>query len=198
MVQANGWFGDRVMRIGFVAAMMAIVALAWAAPAAAGIVVTVDKSAQRMKVVVDGVEKYDWPVSTGAKDYVTPSGTFSAFRLEKDHKSQEWDNAPMPYSVFFTHQGHAIHGSNSRMGVPLSRGCVRLQPKNAETFFNLVQKRGVFSTRVVIVDRAPVVTASTRKVTPVNNKSGGGKTGSGKGKKSKPFVSPFYMDRWQP
>ncbi len=87
------------MRIGFVAAMMTIVALAWAAPAAAGIVVTVDKSAQRMKVVVDGVEKYDWPVSTGAKDYVTPSGTFNAFRLEKDHKSQEWDNAPMPHST---------------------------------------------------------------------------------------------------
>ena len=183
------------MRIGFVAAMMAIVALAWAAPAAAGIVVTVDKSAQRMKGVVDGVQKYDWPVSTGGKDYVTPSGTFNAFRLEKDHLSQEWDNAPMPHSVFFTHQGHAIHGSNSRMGVPLSRGCVRLQPKNAETLFNLVQKRGVFSTRVVVLDRAPVVTASSsRKVTPTTS---GGKSGTGKNKKSKPFVSPFYMDRWQ-
>ena len=177
------------MRLGFVAAMLAFVMMAWAAPASAGVVVTIDKSTQRMKVVVDGVQKYTWPVSTGAKGYVTPSGTYSAFRMEEEHYSQEWDDAPMPYSIFFTHQGHAIHGSNSRLGVPLSHGCVRLAPQNAATLYKLVQREGLYSTRVVVLDRAPVVTANS-KPTASKPTSGGSK------KKSKKFVSPFYMDRW--
>jgi len=173
------------MRLGLVASFVAFVGLVFAAPAFAGIVITVDKSAQRMIVAVDGVKKYDWPVSTGAKGYVTPSGRFNAFRLEEEHYSKEWDDAPMPHSIFFTHQGHAIHGSNSRLGTPRSHGCVRLAPQNAATLFKLVQRRGVFSTQVIVADRVPVVTATATQ--PRSTK-----------KSSKPFVSPFYMDRWQP
>ena len=33
----------------------------------------------------------------------------------------------MPYSVFFTMKGHAIHGTNhSSLGHPASHGCIRL------------------------------------------------------------------------
>ena len=173
------------MRLGFVSAVLAFVMLA--VPASAGVVVTIDKSTQRMNVVVDGVKKYTWPVSTGGKGYTTPSGSYNAFRMEEEHYSKEWDDAPMPYSIFFTHQGHAIHGSNSRLGVPLSHGCVRLAPQNAATLYKLVQREGLFSTRVVVLDRAPVVTATATKP--------GATNGNGK-KKSKKFVSPFYMDRW--
>ena len=123
------------------------------------------------------------PVSTGARSYVTPSGSYTAFRMEKEHFSEEWDDAPMPNSIFFTQKGHAIHGSNSRLGVPLSHGCVRLSPQNAATLYALVERKGLYTTRVIVTDRAPVVTASTR--TGVNSK-----------KKGKNFVSPFYMDRW--
>src|SRR5680860_38205 len=38
------------------------------------IVATIDKGQQRMTVFVDGVEQYDWPVSTGMPGYATPSG----------------------------------------------------------------------------------------------------------------------------
>jgi lipoprotein-anchoring transpeptidase ErfK/SrfK len=178
------------MRLGLLASVLFALAaaLAWAMPASAAVVITVDKSAQRMSVVVDGVQKYYWPVSTGSRNYVTPSGSYSAFRMEKEHYSEEWDDAPMPHSIFFTHQGHAIHGSNSRLGVPLSHGCVRLSPQNAATLFNLVERRGVYSTRVIVTDRAPVVTAKSTPTT---------KTGTGK-KKGKKFVSPFYMDRLNP
>ena len=168
--------------------MMAVVAVAWSMSASAAVTITVDKSTQRMDVSVRGKTMYTWPVATGAKGYVTPSGSYTAFRLEEDHRSTEWDDAPMPHSIFFTHQGHAIHGSNSRLGVPLSHGCVRLAPQNAATLFKLVQREGLLKTRVIILDRAPVVTA-TAKPQAVS-------TGSGK-KKSKKFVSPFYMDRWQ-
>ena len=180
----NGWQGLKSMMIRSVAsALFLLVALAWVAPASAAVVITIDKSAQRMSVVVDGVRKYYWPVSTGARGYTTPSGSYMTFRMEEEHFSEEWDDAPMPHSIFFTHEGHAIHGSNSRLGVPLSHGCVRLSPQNAATLYKLVERKGLYTTRVVVTDRAPMVTAKS-----------GGPSGKKKGKK---FVSPFYMDRMQ-
>ena len=50
------------------------------------------------------------PVSTGRPGYDTPNGTFKPNRMDADHLSQEWDNAPMPHSIFFDLHGHAIHG----------------------------------------------------------------------------------------
>ena len=44
----------------------------------------------------------------------TPSGTFKQSHMEIDHYSKEWDNAPMPYSIFFTQSGDAIHGTYDR------------------------------------------------------------------------------------
>jgi len=38
---------------------------------------------------------YTWPVSTGMSDYDTPTGEFQPFRMERDHFSREWDDAPM-------------------------------------------------------------------------------------------------------
>ena len=32
--------------------------------------------------------------------------------MEVMHYSQEWDNAGMPHSIFFTSRGHAVHGSD--------------------------------------------------------------------------------------
>ena len=42
--------------------------------AAHTILINIDKSTQHMTVFVDGVQKYDWPVSTGKRGYSTPSG----------------------------------------------------------------------------------------------------------------------------
>src|SRR5262245_34767836 len=61
-----------------------------ATPPSANIVITVDKSTQRMKVVVNGVQRWVWPVSTGRRGYATPGGTYRAFRMVRDHKSREW------------------------------------------------------------------------------------------------------------
>jgi len=166
-------------------ALFLLVALAWVAPASAAVVITIDKSTQRMTVVVDGARKYTWPVSTGGRGYTTPSGSYTTFRMEAEHYSEEWDDAPMPHSIFFTHQGHAIHGSNSRLGVPLSHGCVRLSPQNAATLYKLVERKGLYTTRVIVTDRAPVVAAKS------------GPTHSSGKKKGKKLVSPFYMDRMQ-
>lgn len=137
--------------------------------ASAGILVTVDKVAQKMTVVVDGEEKWTWPVSTGQRGkYETPYGEFRAFRMEEEHYSKEWDEAPMPYSIFFTQWGHAIHGSNAigRLGSRASHGCVRLATKNAAKLFALVQRKGLSNTQVVVLNdpKSPVMVK--REVTP--------------------------------
>src|SRR5689334_17903744 len=112
------------------------------AAADAGVLVTIDKSRQQMTVEVDGATRWVWPVSTGRRGYDTPSGNFKPFRMEEDHYSKEWDDAPMPHSIFFTMEGHAIHGSfeTRNLGRRASHGCVRISPQNAEKLFTLVKR----------------------------------------------------------
>src|SRR5436305_15081620 len=116
--------------------------------ARAKIAITVDKSEQMMTVAVDGVERYHWPVSTGNPSHETPNGTFRTFRMEEDHYSKEFDDAPMPHSIFFTKIGHAIHGTDSEanLGTPVSHGCVRLSRANASKLYALVPEQGVLNT----------------------------------------------------
>jgi lipoprotein-anchoring transpeptidase ErfK/SrfK len=120
-------------------------------PVRAHVLITIDKSAQRMTVAVDGAMRWRWPVSTGARGYDTPDGNYTAFRMEKDYSSKEWDDAPMPNSIFFTQRGHAIHGSyDKRLGRPASHGCVRLSPGNGAKLYSLVESQGVTHTKVVV------------------------------------------------
>jgi lipoprotein-anchoring transpeptidase ErfK/SrfK len=130
--------------------------------------VAVNKASQKMTVKVDGDVKYVWLVSTGAAQYETPSGAYHIFRMEKEHFSKEWDDAPMPYSMFFTGQGHAIHGSYhiNRLGTKASHGCVRLAPQNAAILFDLVSKAGYKNSTVSIkggfFDTGPALTADAK------------------------------------
>jgi lipoprotein-anchoring transpeptidase ErfK/SrfK len=130
-----------------------------AEPAKAGsqILINVDKSLQEMTVFVDGIEKYQWPVSTGLRGYSTPSGNFTASSMNKIWYSKQWDNAPMPHAIFFTKDGHAIHGSleTKKLGRAASHGCVRVSPKNAETLFHLVEQNGLENTKVVLAGVTP-------------------------------------------
>ncbi len=134
----------------------AIAVLAFTLSARADLLIQIDKAAQRMIVSLDGEQLYVWPVSTGIQRYDTPNGAFSPFRMERDHYSREWDNAPMPYSIFFTKKGHAIHGTNHRsLGQPASHGCVRLSVRNAAILWDLVQQQKITHTMVVLTGRIP-------------------------------------------
>ncbi|MCJ2136746.1 L,D-transpeptidase [Methylobacterium sp. J-026] len=156
------------MRIGLVSVLSGL--LLWAAipaPASADVLVSVDKGTQRMEVAVDGQPRYSWPVSTGVESYDTPSGSYRPFRMERAHFSKEWDDAPMPFAMFFTNQGHAIHGTNHvrNLGRAASHGCVRLSVRNAATLFNLVKAQGMGRTRVVIEGAdMPVVEGEPRAI----------------------------------
>jgi L,D-transpeptidase catalytic domain len=129
--------------------------------AQANVAITVDKNTQTMTVAVDGVERYNWPVSTGIPSRETPNGNFRAFRMEEDHYSKEFDDAPMPHSIFFTKIGHAIHGTDSvnRLGSPASHGCVRLSRDNATTLYALVEQQGVLNTTVTLTGSAQIALA---------------------------------------
>ena len=127
--------------LGPVAALMLFSGI----PAAnAAIAITVNKDLQEMTVSVDGVPRYHWPISSGNPSHETPNGKFQAFRMEEDHYSKEFDDAPMPHSIFFTKQGHAIHGTDSvrSLGMPVSHGCVRLSRPNDMAKFVLEGKKG--------------------------------------------------------
>ena len=120
--------------------------------AKAEVLISVNKSSQRLAVYVDGAQRYSWAISSGLAGG-PPSGTFRPERLERKWYSRKYDWAPMPHAIFF-HHGFAIHGTNhvSRLGRPASHGCVRLHPQHAAILFDLVQSRGKSSTRIVVSD----------------------------------------------
>jgi hypothetical protein len=133
--------------------------------------IVISKVSQKMTVKVDGDTEYVWPVSTGAARYETPSGSFRPFRMEAEHFSKEWDDAPMPHSIFFTDRGHAIHGSfhTKSLGRRASHGCVRLAPENASKLFALVGEAGMSNTRVVLKGGLFDFSGGSRSFAEINN-----------------------------
>ncbi|MGE5261541.1 MAG: L,D-transpeptidase [Actinomycetota bacterium] len=119
--------------------------------AEAGIVARINLSTQRMNVFVDGVPRYNWPVSTARPGYRTPTGTFRPTAVVRYHASTIYSGSPMPYSIFFL-RGYAIHGSyeTKYLGRPASHGCVRLHPANAAVLYSLVKQYGTGNTLIQI------------------------------------------------
>ena len=181
-------------------ALMATCLCFLASPAVASLIIKVDKSAQTLTVTRDGKALHTWPVSTGTSGYATPSGTFTPFRIEAEHFSKEWDDAPMPHSVFFSRQGHAIHGSHhvKRLGLPASHGCVRLAPANAARLFALVKQEGLSNTRVILTGSEQVALARVRGTRTAGEVRGHGerqRAASGydaSGSTQAVFSSPYY------
>jgi len=122
---------------------------------APNVTATVSLSQQRMLVnVVDrhGVtQSYVWKVSTGKSGFETPTGAYKPTWLSIDHKSKTYNNAPMPFAVFFT-GGYAIHATDavSKLGNTASHGCVRLSKENAAMFFDLVETSGKWKTKIIV------------------------------------------------
>ncbi len=118
---------------------------------AAGLVAHIDISSQTMTVTNHGFVTHRWKVSTARSGYYTPTGQYRPQRMARMWYSRKYDNAPMPYSVFFR-GGYAIHGTNhvKRLGTPASHGCVRLQTGNAAAFYSMVQQVGPKNVKIVI------------------------------------------------
>ena len=115
------------------------------------IVIRVDISDQTMTVMKAGRRLFSWPVSTARSGYVTPTGTYQPEWFSRNHKSSLYDDAPMPFAIFYD-GNYAIHATNSTgsLGRPASHGCVRLHPSHARTLFDMVYKLGKDDTYVVV------------------------------------------------
>nr|WP_319513125.1 L,D-transpeptidase [uncultured Cohaesibacter sp.] len=113
--------------------------------------IRVDLAKQKMFVSINGWKKYTWPISSAREGFDTPEGLYRPTRMYETYRSKEYNNAPMPYSIFF-YRGYAIHGTSAvkSLGTPASHGCIRLDPDNAKQLYELVDVNGKNNTRVFI------------------------------------------------
>lgn len=92
--------------------------------------------AQAWLIENGGVVRGPVPISTGAPgSHDTPRGDFVVEWKNRDHRSAEFDGAPMPWAVFYAPGGIAFHEGN--LGTP-SAGCVRLSGADAEAFYGFL------------------------------------------------------------
>lgn len=85
------------------------------------------------------------PVSTGSRAHETPAGIFTVLQKNKDHVSNLYEDAEMPFMQRLTWSGIALH-AGPLPGYRASHGCVRLPYRFAERLFDLTS----VGTRVVI------------------------------------------------
>ena len=114
--------------------------------------ITIDITTQEMTVADSWHTIYSFDVSTGRKGHATPTGRFHPVRMNEMWYSSKYENAPMPWSIFF-HGGYAIHGTTDvrHLGHVASHGCVRLHPDNARALYSLVKQYGMQNTDVILV-----------------------------------------------
>lgn len=94
----------------------------------------VDLNTQLISVFRAGHEIGTAVVLYGADGLPTPTGKFPIRAKTRNHRSRTYDNAPMPYSLWLTRDGVAIHGSNVRWGFA-THGCVGVPSAFAAKLF---------------------------------------------------------------
>jgi hypothetical protein len=98
------------------------------------LVVSLDE--QRAYVYRNGVLIGVSTASTGKKGYETPTGVFTILQKNKEHYSNLYNNAPMPYMQRLTWGGIALH-AGGLPGYPASHGCIRLPSEFARRLFEI-------------------------------------------------------------
>ncbi|MEL1264805.1 L,D-transpeptidase [Pseudoxanthomonas putridarboris] len=103
------------------------------------VVLVVSLDEQRAYVYRNGIAIGVSTISSGKPGKDTPTGVFTILQKNKDHRSNLYNNAPMPYMQRLTWDGIALHGGNLP-GYPASHGCVRLPQEFAEKLFAITQR----------------------------------------------------------
>ena len=100
----------------------------------------VDLSSNQAWLMDSGTVSYGpVPITSGKPGYETPPGVFKVSYKDRDHRSSVYNNAPMPYSVFFN-DGIAFHAGSLQEE---SHGCIHLSRQAAKTFFYDLQPNDV-------------------------------------------------------
>ena len=108
-------------------------------------------------------------VSTGKPGHRTPVGSFDILQKRRQHFSNLYNNAPMPFMQRLTWDGIALH-AGAIPGKPASHGCVRLPLAFAKLLFEATR----VGASVHIVDHAPAPAEALAMV-----KGGGAYSGMG-------------------
>ena len=122
---------------------------------------------QRAYVHRNGVRIGVTTVSTGKAGHKTPTGIFTILQKNKDHKSNLYDSAPMPYMQRLTWDGIALHAGNLP-GYPASHGCIRMPME----FSRLLFEASSMGMTVVVTDKqvTPEVADTNAFLAPVTPK----------------------------
>ncbi|PZN92588.1 MAG: L,D-transpeptidase [Alphaproteobacteria bacterium] len=96
--------------------------------------VVVNLSTQRAYAYRNGIRIGATTISSGKSGKATPTGVFTILQKNKDHKSNLYNSAPMPYMQRLTWDGIAMHAGNLP-GYPASHGCIRLPLEFSKKLF---------------------------------------------------------------
>ncbi len=132
-------------------------------------VMVVSLPEQRLSVYRNGVRIGVSTVSTGKRGYETQTGVFPILERQREHFSNLYDDAPMPFMLRLTWSGTALHAGRVP-GYPASHGCIRLPAAFAEKLYD-ASRRGVI---VVIADATshPPEVVSPEWLSPVETATG--------------------------
>jgi hypothetical protein len=148
--------------------------------------IVVSLPAQRAYVYRNGVRIGVSTVSTGRPGHDTPTGIYTILEKRREHYSNLYDNAPMPFMQRLSWDGIALH-AGALPGYPASHGCVRLPASFAETLF-AATKRGTIV--VVAAEEAfPPGVVSPGMFSPVD---------AGTGKPATPLAARDAQWEWAP
>jgi hypothetical protein len=98
--------------------------------------VVVNLKTQRAYAYRNGARIGATTISSGKPGKTTPTGIFTILQKNKDHKSNLYNSAPMPYMQRLTWDGIAMHAGNLP-GYPASHGCVRLPLEFSKKLFEI-------------------------------------------------------------
>jgi hypothetical protein len=124
-------------------------------------------SAEPLSITVDLNSQLAWvyrgetliglsTISSGASGYETPTGSYTILQKNLMHRSNLYDDAPMPFMQRLTWDGVALH-AGTIPGHPASHGCVRL-PKD---FAKLLYGATRVGTTVTITGESPILDSET-------------------------------------
>ena len=119
-----------------------------AAPATGRLIVTVDLKARVVSVFRDGHEIGTAVAMLGTPAHPTPTGQFPILWKQRHNVSEKYNNAPMPWSMFLTRDGIAIHGGSVVENGYASHGCIAVPDPFADRLFAVIRKGDL----VVITD----------------------------------------------
>ncbi|WP_370189831.1 L,D-transpeptidase family protein [Qipengyuania sp.] len=104
------------------------------------LLVTVDLEARVISIFRGGYEIGAAAVMLGTDEHPTPTGVFPILWKQRHNVSEKYGDAPMPWSMFLTNDGVAIHGGSEVQNGYASHGCIGVPDDIAKRLFAIAKQ----------------------------------------------------------